>query len=87
MGKLAGEVAGPGVGWFVGVELPVASVATAQLRQAPGDDSIHETEGKRVRVSAVSMGSAVEGSEGRGKQRHSGFVLDGNLRLRRARGM
>ena len=39
-----------------------------------------------MRVSAVSVGSKVEGSEGRGKQRHGESVLDGNLRLRRARG-
>ena len=53
-GKLAGEVRLAGMGWFVGGELPVVSVATAQLRRAPGDDSVHDTKGKRVRVSSVS---------------------------------
>ena len=32
------------------------------------------------------MGSKVERSEGRGKQRHGESVLDGNLRLRRSSG-
>ena len=64
-GKLAGEVQLAGVGWFVGGELPVVSVATAQLRRAPGDDSVHDTEGKKGAVSAVSTGSAMEGSEGK----------------------
>ena len=54
LGKLAGEVRLAGVNGFVGFELRVTSVATAQVRRAPGDDSVHDIEGKRVRVSAVS---------------------------------
>ena len=78
-GKLAGEVRLAGMGWFVGGELPIVSVATAQLRRAPGDGSVHDTEGKKGAVSAVSDVVAEEGKRGRGERWHDGIVLDLNL--------
>ena len=43
LGMLAGEVWLAGVGWSVGVELLVASVATEQLRRAPDDGPVQDT--------------------------------------------
>ena len=64
---------------FVGVELPVASMATAQLRRAPDDGPGNETEGRKGQMSAVSTVVAVEGSERRGEQRLDELMLDVNL--------
>ena len=44
------------------------------FRRGPGGSPVHETTGKGSRVSAVSMGSTVEGSVGRGKHQHGEAV-------------
>ena len=44
------------------------------FRRGPGGSPVHETTGKGSRVSAVSTGSTVEGSVGRGKHQHGEAV-------------
>ena len=82
-GKLGGGLVFAGDGWFVGGERLILCGHGLQLRRGFYGSPVHETTGKRSRVSAVSMVSKMERSEGRGKRRHDEFVLDANLRLRR----
>ena len=78
-GKLGGELVLAGEGCSgVGDTSDVHGYGN-DLRRGPGGSPVHETTGKRVRVSAVSMGSTVEGSVGRGKQQHGESVLDAYL--------
>ena len=69
-GKLVGGLVLAGDGWFVGGERLRFHGHGLQLCRAPGDDFVHGTEGKRMRVSAVSTGSKGEGSLGREGQQH-----------------
>ena len=85
LGKLAGEVSLPGTAPIDGVEQLRFHGHFPKLRRGPGGDSVHETEGKKVRVSAVSSSNNVEGSEGEKKQQHGTAVVVFNLGHGRAR--
>ena len=85
-GETVGRVAAPGKHGFVGVDLRVASMATANSGELPS-----MLLGKRQRgKGAGECGGQGEGNGGVGGERegqqHDEFVGDGNLRFRRLGG-
>ena len=62
LGKLAGEVPLPGTAPIDGIEQLRFHGQVLELGRYPGDDFVRDTEGKKVRVSAVNSSNNVEGS-------------------------
>ena len=81
-GKVAREVTLPGTAPIDGVEQLRFHEHFPKLRRGPGGDSVHETEGKRERVSAVVMEKSVQATEKRKGERHGTAVVDAHLLLR-----
>ena len=81
LGKLAGGVTLPGMAPVDGGEQLRFHGHFPKLRRGPGCDSVHETEGKRERVSAVVVEKRVQSREQRKGERHGTAVVDTHLLL------
>ena len=82
LGKLVGGVSLPGTAPIDGVEQLRFHGHFPKLQRGPGGDSVHETEGKRERVSAVVLEKRVQSREQRKGERHGTAVVDIHLLLR-----